>query len=60
MSEMTLEEWFSELIKVASGDGEAEYIAGTTAADWRDFYEDGYTPEDAWRTEKAYAVQDLG
>jgi hypothetical protein len=53
--EMTFEQYVAA-INVLAGKEDALQSDGTycDAESWRTFYEDGYTPQDAWDCEKSY------
>lgn len=61
---MTFDKWLTDLRAVIIADtaygAPADYIEQTGRDCWRDYYEDDFTPEDAWASDKSHAEEDVG
>ncbi len=56
--ELTFEQFLSEIDRLALAEGcELPYTQQTGAECWKDQYEFGMTPGEAWREEKSYGAE---
>lgn len=57
--DVTFEEWCDELNKLSAAEpnryGEGDLIKICGAECWRQYYDDGYSPQDAWDEDGTYA-----
>ena len=56
---MSFDDWLVELGNLARKEECSDYVGWTGVECWRDAYDDGLTPAEAWRQEKE-AGYDLG
>lgn len=58
---MTFEQFLAEIDALATKDGvEGSYVAQTGEDCWRECFDGGDTPEDAWREERWAAAEAAG
>lgn len=56
----TFELWLAELDALAAAEGcDTPYTQQTGPECWRESYDDGMTPAEAWAEEKYYGAQDV-
>lgn len=51
---MNIDEWFKEVRRIYSEYYEGLALSYNDLDDWRDYYEDGYTPKEAINDEARY------
>lgn len=54
VEKIPLSEWLDRIAKLAGYDSGAALVAETGTCCWMDFYNDGYTPGEAWAEECSY------